>query len=164
MHMHNQNPQPKIVLKPIIKLKSQNDTEIVKVKAEIKVKVKAEIKAEVKVKAEIKLQDSKDFKSEPTIKRKSNTNKTKTKLKQVSIDTIDITCSDIDSIDDSSCSSSSSSSSSSSIISIASESTTYIVPVYGMDMRMSFDNKFIYDMDFNHVGTVTDSKSIDWLD
>jgi hypothetical protein len=148
MHFNNQNPQPKIVLKPIIKLKLKEpptDTEI----KEVQIKVK-----EVKVKDQVH--------PEPTIKRKSNTNKTKIKLKQVSIDNIvdniDITCSDIDSIDDASCSSSSSA------ISIASELTTYIVPVYGIDMRMSFDNKFIYDMEFNHVGTVTDSKSIDWID
>ena len=132
--MNNQNPQPKIVLKPILKLKSPTDTEI-------------------------------KPPSEP-IKRKSNTtNKTKIKLKQVSIDqhlnlSMDITCSDMDSIDEASCSSSSSIST----ISTASELTTYIVPVYGIDMRMSFDNKFIYDMEFNHVGTVTDSKSIDWID
>ena len=134
--MNNQNPQPKIVLKPILKLKSPTDTEI-------------------------------KPPSEP-IKRKSKsntTNKTKIKLKQVSIDqhlnlSMDITCSDMDSIDDASCSSSSSIST----ISTASELTTYIVPVYGIDMRMSFDNKFIYDMEFNHVGTVTDSKSIDWID
>ncbi len=131
MHTNNQNPQPKIVLKPILKLKvkeTPTDTEIKQP-------------------------------SEP-IKRKSNTNKTKIKLKQVSIDI----CSDMDSVDDASCSSSSSSSSTISTILTASELTTYIVPVYGINMRMSFDNKFIYDMEFNHVGTVTDSKSIDWID
>ncbi len=147
--MHNQNPQPKIVLKPVIKLKlketstDNNDTEPIS-------KIKVKVKVKVNVKATIKDQ----FPAE-TVKRKATTNKTKIKLKQVSIDT----CSaDIDSIDDASCSSASSTSSN------ASELTTYIVPVYGVDMRVSFDNKFIYDMEFNHVGTVTDSKSIDWID
>jgi hypothetical protein len=41
---------------------------------------------------------------------------------------------------------------------------TYITPVYGVNMRVSLDNKYIYDMDFNLVGTVQNNKSIEWVD
>ena len=41
---------------------------------------------------------------------------------------------------------------------------TYITPVYGVNMRVSLDNKYIYDMNFNLVGTVRDNKSIEWVD
>lgn len=41
---------------------------------------------------------------------------------------------------------------------------TYITPVYGVNMRVSLDNKYIYDMDFNLVGTVIDNKSIQWIE
>ncbi len=135
MHDHNQNPQPKISVKPVIKpviklkLKETTDNNIDNID---KTPKKAPI--------------------EPVKRKTSTTNKTKVKLKQVSIDTC---IADIDSVDDTSCSSTSSN---------ASESTTYIVPVYGVEMRMSLDNKFIYDMEFNHVGTVTDSKSIEWIE
>ncbi len=45
-----------------------------------------------------------------------------------------------------------------------SEIETYITPVYGVHMRMSLDNKYIYDLDFNLVGTVIDSKTIEWVE
>ncbi len=44
------------------------------------------------------------------------------------------------------------------------EETTYVTPVYGVNMRVSLDNKYIYDMNFNLVGTVIDQKSIQWID
>jgi hypothetical protein len=90
---------------------------------------------------------------------KTNT-KSKIKLKHVSIDTTQapINLIDADSTDDSSMVSTSSNAS------VASLDNTYIVPVYGVNMRMSMDNKFIYDLDLNHVGTVLDNKSIEWLD
>jgi hypothetical protein len=44
------------------------------------------------------------------------------------------------------------------------EEETYITPVYGVNMRVSFDNKYIYDMDGMLVGTVIDNKSIKWID
>jgi len=92
--------------------------------------------------------------------------KCKTKLKHVSINT-QASLIEMDSTDDSSTvstASNASNSSSASNVSIASLENTYIVPVYGVNMRMSLDNKYIYDLDFNHVGTVLDNKSIEWLD
>jgi len=44
------------------------------------------------------------------------------------------------------------------------EEMTYVTPVYGVNMRVSLDNKYIYDMNFNLVGTVIDQKSIQWID
>ena len=67
-------------------------------------------------------------------------------------------------VDDSSSSLSSSSSSSSSSLSSSIEEETYITPVYGVNMRVSFDNKYIYDMDGVLVGTVIDNKSIKWIE
>ena len=84
----------------------------------------------------------------PEIKLKS-INETKTKQKAP---TMGASTDDTESVDDSSLSST------------ASESSTYITPVYGVDMRVSLDNKYIYDIDFNLVGTVLDDKSIEWID
>jgi len=41
---------------------------------------------------------------------------------------------------------------------------TYIRPIYGVDMRVSLDNKYIYDLDFKLVGIVVDRKNITWID
>lgn len=52
----------------------------------------------------------------------------------------------------------------SSSCSSVSREDTYICPLYGVNMRISMDNKRIYDIDFNLMGKVIDDTTIDWLD
>jgi hypothetical protein len=43
------------------------------------------------------------------------------------------------------------------------EKDTYITPVYGVKMRVSLDNKYIFDMQLNLVAVIVDDKNIEWV-
>lgn len=45
-----------------------------------------------------------------------------------------------------------------------SEVETYVTPVYGVKMRVSLDNKYIFSMDLKLVGVVVNDKNIDWIE
>ena len=116
----------------------------------LKVKAKVPLKVPVKVKVPVvpvvPVNDKSPLKITP-----KNASLTVPKIAP----TMGASTDDAESVDDSS---------SSSVSSSSSESSTYITPVYGVNMRVSLDNKYIYDLDFNLVGTVLDDKSIEWIE